>query len=250
MFQLFVVLMIPMLLILLIIGLFVIYKLYKKNRLLQHERELLLRERDGMNQSFHEIRAQRHDSMIHVTAIQFLLEQEKWLEAQSYLQQLVQTLDETNQAIRGEEGHMAALLLHLQQKAKQKGIAVKYDLEAPLSELPLSAINQSKLVGNLLNNSLDAALAFAEQEAGALISVETTLRSGLYILEIKNSTLPIPKEILDSLFQSYGQTTKAGEHQGLGTYVVKKLVDDHHGKLDFVYQKKTIAIKIKLPILM
>lgn len=245
------ILIISLLIVVLLVGLVFVQKLRKKYKLLLIERDLVLREREQMNDSFHEIRSQRHDSMIHVNALYFLLEQEQWQEAQNYIRQLVYTLDTTNLAIRGEAGHMAAQLLQCLHRAQQHNITVKYDLEIPLSELPLATLDQSKLIGNLLSNSLDAAEEFSKQgkEEGAYITLNTAVRSGLYIIEISNSTLPLEKEMLDSLFRSYGHTTKQGEHQGLGTYIIHKLVTTHHGKLDFVYKKKTMTIKIKLPIL-
>lgn len=249
MFPIVSILTISLLIAVLLVELLFILKLRKKYNLLLVERDLLLREQEQINDTFRDIRSQRHDSMIHVNALYFLMEQKQWQEAQNYIRQLVHTLDSTNFAIRGEAGHMAAQLLQCLNRAQQNNIAVKYDLEIPLSELPLNTLDQSKLIGNLLSNSLDAASEYSKEEEDASIMLSTIVRSGLYMIEISNSTLPLEKEMLDSLFRSYGRTTKQGEHQGLGTYIIHKIVTDHHGKLDFVYKKKTMTIKIKLPIL-
>jgi LytT family two-component system sensor histidine kinase NatK len=69
------------------------------------------------------------------------------------------------------------------------------------------------------------------------------------VIELSNSTLPLPKEIIDSLFHASGQTTKEGDHQGLGTYIISKIVKAYHGKLEYTYLNHTLTIKIKLPII-
>lgn len=60
-------------------------------------------------------------------------------------------------------------------------------------------------------------------------------RSGLFILKCQNSTLPLPTHIADNLFVTTGLTTKPN-HSGLGTKIVKDIVDRNHGFLDFVYE--------------
>ena len=81
-----------------------------------------------------------------------------------------------------------------------------------------------------------------------MITLQFYKRSGLYLLTCKNSSLPIPTDILDTLFKAFGRTTKPGaEHEGLGTKIIYDVVAQYHGFLDFVYKDEEFTVKIKFP---
>lgn len=203
---------------------------------LEHVRSLVL-----------DLRADRHDSMKHITALHYLLEQGEEQEAKNYLDQLLSNYDATNLSLKGEETHLAAFLHHVKKATHSKQIEIRYDLEEPLSQLPLSLPEQSILVGNLLFNSLDAVESYYEVYGQGQIILSTSFKSGLYVLELSNSSLPIEAHILDHLFDKQVITSKKGEHEGLGTAIVARLVKKHHGSIDYCYLNKTFTVKIKLP---
>jgi two-component system, LytTR family, sensor histidine kinase NatK len=212
-----------------------------KNDLLRHN-ELLL-----------EVRAQRHDFMKHLTAVQFMLEQGQTVEAKAYLDELLGAVAAVNRFIQGEDGHIAGLLYGTYRQADEAGVRVRYLLDAPGSLLPLPMLKQSELLGNLLANSLEAAIAVREQGGEAEIILHSAVRSGLYLLELANTSLPIPGEIQDRLFRSPVPSAKVGfnarRHEGLGTYIVSRLVAQHHGTIHFMAENGRFEVKIKLPIL-
>lgn len=201
-----------------------------------------------LNETFRQVRSERHDFLKHVSAIHYLLENNKHDEAKTYLDDLVGGYEETNLSIRGERGIVAGVLHQMYRRAKDAGIAISYDFDLPLSSLPLTDQNMITLMGNLLSNSIEACEEWQkEQKEQAMISLQFYKRSGLYLLICKNNTLPIPTNILDGLFQTYGKTTKNGAHKGLGTNIIHNIVKDHQGFLDFVHKNQEITIKIKIP---
>lgn len=104
------------------------------------------------------------------------------------------------------------------------------------------------LLGNLLSNALDACEEWQRERAGqAVVTLQFYKRSGLYMLICKNNSLPVPAEVLDELFHSYGHTTKGGKHEGLGTKMMKDIVEEHQGFLDFVHKNEEFTVKIKVP---
>ena len=104
------------------------------------------------------------------------------------------------------------------------------------------------LVGNLLSNSIEACEEWQinSNEQG-IITLQFYKRSGLYIFTCKNNSLPIPTGVLDQLFNTYGHTTKKGDHQGLGTKMIHEVVKEHGGFLDFIYKDQEFAVKTKIP---
>ncbi|MFB7156390.1 GHKL domain-containing protein [Lysinibacillus sp. NPDC056232] len=59
----------------------------------------------------------------------------------------------------------------------------------------------------------------------------------------KNSTIPLPTNVVDSLFDRSGLTTKQ-EHEGIGTTIIKDIVQKYNGFLDFTYKDEEF---IKFP---
>lgn len=221
-------------------------------RLLQSERarkdegERLERERRETEDAFREIRAQRHDFLAHAAAVHHMLEEGDAAEARRYLGRLLDDYERINAAIRGEKAHLAALLIRAMQRAEAAGIRFTLDLVRPLSDLPLSATDQSKLVSNILNNALDAAEASGAAEPW--VAVRSLAGGGLYVLEADNSSAPLPADIADRLFSTYGLSTK-GDKRGVGTYIIASLVRAHRGYLEYAALGDRFHLKIKLPVI-
>jgi LytT family two-component system sensor histidine kinase NatK len=205
-------------------------------------------QREHINETFRVVRGERHEFLKHVSAVHYMLENGKAKEAKHYLDDLVDGYEETNLSIKGERGVVAGVLHQMYRRAQRSGISVVYDLDLPLSTLPVSDPNMVTLIGNLLSNSIDACEEWQKHyKQQAILTVQFYKRSGLYLLVCRNNSLPIPTPILDRLYQSYGHTTKGEGHEGLGTKMVKDVVCEHQGFLDFVYRDEEFTVKIKIP---
>jgi two-component system, LytTR family, sensor histidine kinase NatK len=209
----------------------------------KHEEQI-----EQFNETFRVVRSERHDFLKHISAIHFMLEKDQAEEAKNYLDKLVESYEETNLSIRGESGIVAGVLHQTYLRGKKTEVEVVYDLDIPLSSLPLPQQKIVMLIGNLLSNSLDACEQWQKQSGKqASVIVEFYKRSGLFILQIKNNSLSIPASILDELFHSYGKTTKGGTHEGLGTKIIMDIVEEYYGFLDFVHKDEEFEVKIKIP---
>ena len=201
-----------------------------------------------MNETFKLVRGERHDFLKHISAIHFMLENGKPDEAASYLDGMVEKYEETNLSIKGERGTVAAILHKMYQQARQSGIQPVYDLDIPISSLPLSDHDTVALLGNLLYNSMEACEEWGNERKGVpFLTLQFYKRSGLYVLICQNSCLPVPAKILDELYDTYGHTTKGSGHSGLGTKIIADIVTKHHGFLDFTCTNEQFKVKIKIP---
>ncbi|MEK4149441.1 GHKL domain-containing protein [Robertmurraya sp. FSL W8-0741] len=204
--------------------------------------------RHQLNETFRIVRSERHDFLKHISALHYLLEKEQNNEARVYLTNLVDGYEETNLSIKGEQGSVAGILHQMYQRAKSANIEVVYDLEVPLSSLPLADKEIVTLVGNLLANSIEASEEWQTARGKqANITLQFYKKSGLFLLICKNNSLPIPVSILDQLYDSYGHTTKGDGHEGLGTKLIQNIVQDHQGFLDFTHKNEEFHVKIKIP---
>ena len=63
----------------------------------------------------------------------------------------------------------------------------------------------------------------------------------------KNDTLPLRNDIIERIFTNRSISTKFGEHEGIGTQQIMRIVKAHEGMLDFSVIKNTFTLKIKIP---
>ncbi|MGM0751563.1 MAG: sensor histidine kinase [Bacillota bacterium] len=205
-------------------------------------------ERAQLTETFRIVRSERHDFLKHISSIHYMLENRHHEEATAYIDDLVDGYEETNLSIKGERGSVAGILHQMYNRGKAAGLSMIYNVDLPLSTLPIPDKKLVALLGNLLSNSIEASIGWQNHYGEpASVTLQFYKRSGLYVLICQNPSLSIPIHILDKLYQSYGHTTKSEDHEGLGTKVIQDTVDDHQGYLDFVYREEEFTVKIKFP---
>lgn len=201
-----------------------------------------------LNETFRVVRQERHDFLKHVSSVHFMVENNHIEEAKTYLDDMVGSYKQTNLSIKGERGAVAGVLHSMYKRAQTNHIDIIYDFDLPLSTLPIPDKELVALIGNLLSNSIDASIAWQQvHNTPSQVTIQFYKRSGLFILNCRNNTLPIPNHILDELFLLYGKTTKGKGHEGLGTKIIHDIVKDHLGLLDFMCKEGEFLVKIKIP---
>lgn len=201
-----------------------------------------------LNETFRVVRQERHDFLKHVSSVHFMVENNHIEEAKNYLDDMVGSYKQTNLSIKGERGAVAGVLHSMYKRAQTNHIDIIYDFDLPLSTLPIPDKELVALIGNLLSNSIDASIAWQQvHNTPSQVTIQFYKRSGLFILNCRNNTLPIPNHILDELFLTYGKTTKGKGHEGLGTKIIHDIVKDHLGLLDFMCKEGEFLVKIKIP---
>lgn len=198
------------------------------------------------DQTFLAIRTERHDYVRHIHVLHHLLEDKQFSQAKDYLT-LIEDYEDVNQSIKREQGHIASVLYQCRLRASNANVHVNYQLEHPLSSLPLQTADQVNLLSNLLNNAVDAAeQSDADRKEITLI---TSLYSGFYKLDLQNTSKRPPDHILDHLFEKFGITTKGGHHEGLGTYIIADIIERYGGSIDHIYDDGKMTVRIHLPVL-
>ena len=234
-----------------IVGLFFVLLYVEKNKAkaqqtFLNEIEAMKENRLQFNDVFQHLRKERHDYVKHITAIQFMLEEGNIEEAKEYIRAISQNYEETSIAIKGEKGAVAAILHNGYQRCMREKISIHYDFSTPISKLPLPDDQLVLLIGNMIDNAIDAAVEARNQNGHGDVHMSLFQRAGLFILTCENATIPIPDAVVDQLFEQSNVTTKA-EHAGLGTTIMKEIVEAHGGHLHFEHQKDRFELKIKIP---
>jgi len=190
------------------------------------------------------IQVERHDFYNHLTAIYGYLKANQYQQAESYIKTLYENIRQIKDLIEVNPPELGALLSVKQEGAKARGIEFNWQVKMESSALPLSPEDLTQLVGNLLDNALEAALS------GNPPRVDLTLTSNKLGLQLKvsNTGNPIPQDIQHNIFAA-GYTTKdSSRHSGLGLFIIQQIVDRHGGQLKLMKPENYLGVKFAVYI--
>ena len=124
-----------------------------------------------------------------------------------------------------------------------KALGLKLDLSADLPSVAGDSTLLRQVIHNLLQNAQDA---LSGQDAPHL-SVKTAFERGMVCFSVADSGAGFPEHLMARLFEPYATTKAKGT--GLGLAVVKKIVEEHQGRIEIENLKAGGAvIRIALPV--
>ncbi|MFI5281464.1 MAG: sensor histidine kinase, partial [Gemmatimonadales bacterium] len=110
-----------------------------------------------------------------------------------------------------------------------RGIDFEMDLAADVPETALDAHQIQRVLLNLWRNAVDAMEGAAHAVAKALRI--TTARDGDAVrITVGDTGTGMPADVASRIFTPFFTTKRNGS--GLGLAVVKKVIDDHQGRID------------------
>lgn len=173
-------------------------------------------------------RKQRHDFHHQLQTIYGLLEGGFYERARDYISRVFGDISKTGELIKTDNYSIGALLYTKIGLAETRNIEMEINVEGSLKEIPLTPQEASSLLGNLIDNALEA--VEDKTGAGRQVKVNMTCEYGAYIIIISNTGDTIVPGVRATMFQP-DFTTKKG-HSGLGLSIVKDIVTKHRGSID------------------
>ncbi|MGS0765217.1 sensor histidine kinase [Syntrophomonas curvata] len=170
------------------------------------------------------IKAQRHDFINHLQVIYGLVSQEHADQAKLYINTLYKDVQVTSNVLQLAVPELSALLLVKTGVATARNISLVISQESDLSALAVPPMELATVVGNLLNNAMEAVESF--NPALRTVRLKIYEKSGLYIIQTQNSGY-MPPEIKNKIFE-LGFSTKTGD-RGIGLASVKYQVEKRNG---------------------
>jgi two-component system nitrogen regulation sensor histidine kinase NtrY len=120
-------------------------------------------------------------------------------------------------------------------------IHAEYFLTEPLSETDADEVLIHRAFQNLVLNALDA------MPSGGTLTLRTSERSGLVLIEIADTGTGLTPEECSRLFTPYYTTKHQGT--GLGLAIVQSVVSDHHGSISVSSEEgQGTTFRIELPL--
>lgn len=174
----------------------------------------------------------QHDLVNHLTGVSTLIQIGAGDRAVKYLHRILHS-NQPGYVPTETASHALTLLLGmLGQKltrARTEGISLGVNLDTNWKESDVADEVAVRVLGNLVDNALDAAANIGDGKPGRVELAVTIAADGTHF-RVWNNGPVIPKRALQKIFEA-GETSKSGEHEGLGLYIVRRLVDQHNGTI-------------------
>ena len=187
------------------------------------------------------LRAQRHDFMNHLQVVFSLLELEDYKEASDYIERVYGDIRRVSRTLKTAHPAINALLAAKVGDCEARGVHVDLQIESPWTDLPVEGWEMCRVLGNLIDNAMDAMKDTPEPRL--LIRLSETVQS--YTFAIANNGPMIPASVAERIFQR-GFSTK-GEGRGMGLSIVRGIMESGGGKLALDSSERETRFEGTLP---
>lgn len=214
-------------------------------RLSDFQDSVLKKQRDEVQNIYQTMRAWRHDYHNHIQSIKAMLAMKKIQELDDYLGTLEQDLDSIDIAIRTGNVSLDAILSSKVSIARKNNIEVNCSAKVP-GELKISDVHLCAIVGNLLDNAIEACEKIKSSGENAFPQKFIRIYIGLFkeqlYISVSNSTNAKHRRRLNELV-----TSKLGEH-GFGLRRIDKIAEQYDGFVNRKNEPGIFATEVMLPL--
>ena len=203
------------------------------------QQDVLTHQYEEIRTIYTNMRGWRHDYHNHLQVIKAQLALGETDQLQRYLDELEQDLDRVDSWIKSGNLMADAILNSKLSLAQQKKIAVNCKARLP-ENLPVEDVDLCVILGNLLDNALEACEQIPEE--GRFLRVYLAVNGRQLYMSIQNSA----KEELNFNERNY-ITQKRGSH-GFGMKRVSAVVEKYDGFLNLANEPGIFAAEVTLPL--
>ena len=188
-------------------------------------------------ESGNRVRALRHDMKNHILALQALVQRKEAEEMNRYLESMKDFMTNPEEYVKTGSDSVDSLLNYKIQKAHEVLNVVETKISIP-QQLRLRSFDLNVLLGNLLDNAIDASMQTEEKK----LNITIKLDKGVLFLYICNSC----QRIADGR-SGFLETTKEDKtNHGIGLKNVRQIVEKYHGDLAFQYENNFMETDVMM----
>lgn len=182
------------------------------------------------------VRKVQHDMKQHLVVMAGFLEEEEPKKCQEYIDSLLPEVDQIGKLVRSNNAVLDYLINSKLCALKDTHIVISGSI-GDLSDI--RDVDLACLIGNILDNAIEALSDVSEKRIELLFSVQNDNRVIICKNTIKQSVLENNKDL---------KSTKAsGDSHGWGHQIVAKIVADYHGMVDYFEEFGMFGVQIILP---
>lgn len=188
------------------------------------------------------IKALRHDIKHHLSELMLLANKHDVAEIQKYIDEMNSFLKNPNEIVASGNLEIDSVLNFMLQKAEKELKTV--DIKVMLPEKVRHSFDINVMLGNLLENAIDA----AGKTENKYLSVHIKLKRGILKVKIENSfesscTLCEKQNRKDTILKT---TKPFTEQHGIGLKNVKKIVEKYNGTMAVTAQEGIFCVNLLL----
>lgn len=188
-------------------------------------------------ESQNRVRALKHDMRNHILALQVLVQKNEMREADKYLDSMQTFMNNPQEYVKTGNDTVDSLLNYKIQKANEVLNVVETKISIPES-LSLRSFDLNVVLGNLLDNAIDASMQTEDKE----LKISIRLDKGILFLNICNSCQGIAGGRRNFL-----ETTKEDKvNHGIGLKNVRRIVEKYHGDMEFLCENGSMETDIMM----
>lgn len=194
---------------------------------------------EEINNRYSQMRMLKHDINNHLSAMSLLLKEGRTEEAQKYLQEITIDLESTMPVARTGIHALDMILWNKISLAKENSIAIQPSIDGMLTGLQITDYELCSLLGNLLDNAIEAVQKLPEENRQ--ISLRIGRQLDMLCIFCENPFATIQKE--GNRF-----ITLKADHQnhGLGLRQVKHIAHKYNGTVDIKTEDNLFSVSVLL----
>lgn len=188
------------------------------------------------------IRSQRHDFNIHLHTIVGMIESEDYANCKSYVKNMAQEASAVNDIMPVYDAVIGSMLYNMRKAARLKGTDIEYDIKYDMKNIICNAFECNKIIGNLIQNAIDAVNTPEELEYGIRVSVFK--RHGSTVISVSNLFDGDSQRITRAFDMNY--TTKKN-HEGIGLSMVGRTLKKYSGRVYAEMDGHLVTFIVNIP---
>lgn len=218
------------------------------------EAEWNLREREYKRQNFYiknmdemlkNLRAQRHDFNNHINCLYGLISMKEFEKTKKYIERLTEETKEYNEIINVGNPILTSLLNVKMTQAKNKKIKIEASIEIS-EELSIEYIDLSIIIGNLLDNAIEASENMEVDDKYIEVNIYTKMNNLIIkVINMKQREIELKGKINKEKFTTKQDT----ENHGFGLKNIRQVVEKYRGIIKIEDEGDIFKINIAIPII-
>ena len=208
-------------------------------RIAAYQNDLITKHCDEVDNIYRQMRGWRHDYHNHIQAMLALIDKPE--EMRQYLWMLSDDLTTVDTVLKTGNVMVDAILNSKLSLIKSKNITVNAKATVP-AELRISEIDLCAIIGNLLDNAMEACLRQGENEERFIRVYIGILKKQLYIC-VTNSVGGAVKKVGKTYL-----STKDSDAHGFGLMRIDRLADKYDGYVNRQNEEGAFATEVMLPL--
>ena len=194
---------------------------------------------EEINNRYSQMRMLRHDINNHLSAMSLLLKEGRTEEAQKYLQEITNDLESTLPVARTGIHALDMILWNKISLAKESYITIQLTIDGMLTDLQISDYELCSLLGNLLDNAIEATQKLPEENRTIHLRIGKQL--DMLCIFCENPFAIVQKE--GNRF-----ITLKTDHQnhGLGLRQIKHIAHKYNGTVDIKTEDNIFSVSVLL----